>query len=50
MFYFLGIDIAGSKNTWVVALKKDKDFLKICPLLSLKSPSNPSYIKDFFPI
>ncbi|HEA83898.1 MAG TPA: DUF429 domain-containing protein [Thermodesulfobacterium geofontis] len=50
MFYFLGIDIAGSKNTWVVALKSKKDFLELCPLLSLDFPSDPSSIEDFSPI
>jgi len=50
MFYFLGIDIAGSKNTWVAALKNKKDFLKLCPLLSLDNPSAPSSIEDFSPI
>lgn len=47
MFYFLGIDIAGSKNTWVVVLKNEKDFLELSPLLSLETPSNPNYIEDF---
>ncbi|AEH22472.1 hypothetical protein TOPB45_0366 [Thermodesulfobacterium geofontis OPF15] len=47
MFYFLGIDIAGSKNTWVIALKNEDKILKLCPLLSLETPSFPSYIEDF---
>ncbi len=50
MFYFLGIDIAGSKNTWAVALKKQNNLLNLSPLLSLKSPLQPSPIKDFLPI
>jgi predicted nuclease with RNAse H fold len=50
MFYFLGIDIAGSKNTWAVSLKYEKSFLKLCPSLSLKSPLEPSYTEDFLPI
>ncbi|PMP98028.1 MAG: hypothetical protein C0169_01010, partial [Thermodesulfobacterium geofontis] len=47
MVYFLGIDIAGSKNTWIVVLKSEKDLLELCPLLSLENPFNPNYIEDF---
>lgn len=50
MFYYLGIDIAGSKNTWVVALESKNNSLELCPLLSLKCPSSPTYIEDFYPI
>jgi len=50
MFYFLGIDIAGSKNTWVVALKSKNNLLELCPLFSLDSPQNPSYIKNLLSI
>lgn len=46
MFYFLGIDIAGTKNTWIVALKKEKNDLELCPLFSLSSPLSPCSIND----
>ncbi len=43
MFYFLGIDIAGSNNTWVVALGFSKDENTLIPVeaLSLKNFSFP---------
>lgn len=53
MFYFLGIDLAGSKNTWAVSLKKKNSFLFLTKTLSLgsfnqvKSITNLSEIVSF---
>ncbi len=41
MFYYLGIDIAGKRNTWAVALRFDGDRLILSEELSLKIPSQP---------
>ncbi len=46
MFYFLGIDIAGTENTWIVGLKKEKNNLELCPLFSLTVPFSPSSVSD----
>lgn len=50
MFYFLGIDLAGSKNTWAVSLEKGEKGLALTPVLSLKNSSSPSIITDLFEI
>lgn len=46
MFYFLGIDIGGKNNTWIVTLKKEEKCISLEPLFSIENPSNPSPFRD----
>ncbi len=50
MFYFLGIDLAGTKNTWAVSLEKKGNYLSLTETLSLKKPEQPLAIKDLFEV
>ncbi len=44
MFYYLGIDIAGYRNTWVIAIGLRKERLYLERLLSLRNPLKPKSI------
>lgn len=46
MFYFLGIDLAGSKNTWAVSLEKKETSLILTKNLSLKASHQALVITD----
>ncbi len=41
MFYYLGIDIAGYKNTWAVVLSLEKKGIYLKSILSLENPLKP---------
>ncbi|WP_038056522.1 DUF429 domain-containing protein [Thermodesulfobacterium hydrogeniphilum] len=44
MFYYLGIDIAGYKNTWAVVLSLEKKEIYLKTILSLKNPLKPNSV------